>query len=329
MWKILFIEEQNVVVNKVKKWRETFETALELEEDDDNWVDLKALQEAMDNTELKFGQKEYEYVVWWMFRGAKDVNKLKWNFDNLSKPQAIHAIPPQVSDKPKIDLKDDSDEKDDVIEDDEDVKEVGKTPEKKLQQSDKDVDDDIDDDINNDDDDKQTPKKSVSDGNKTPKKPVGDVQETPKKTIKDVKPTPEKPLSDKEEDSDKNVDEINDSYGDIEADDKKSQKSDKKQEIEKVDTKGTPNDTKNQPNKATKPPSAHESENEEYSDFKDGVEKKLDVSDDQDNAESPRGRDEKDVEKSVKIDESENNDQSLENEAKDNNKTDKDDNKEI
>ena len=37
------------------------------------------------STDLKFANQEYDYLIWTMFVDTKDVNKLKWNFDNLLK----------------------------------------------------------------------------------------------------------------------------------------------------------------------------------------------------------------------------------------------------
>ena len=37
------------------------------------------------NTDLKFTNQEYDYLIWSMFVDTKDVNQLKWNFDNLQR----------------------------------------------------------------------------------------------------------------------------------------------------------------------------------------------------------------------------------------------------
>ena len=71
------IDKKLKVREIINKYRETFETALELEEDDDNWFDVKGLSEALKNTDLQLSEDQHHYLVWLLYQHNKDVTKLK------------------------------------------------------------------------------------------------------------------------------------------------------------------------------------------------------------------------------------------------------------
>ena len=65
------------VKETVDKYRETFETALELEEDDENCFDLVGLSEALKNSDIQFTDEQFDYLVYTLFQVSKDVRKLR------------------------------------------------------------------------------------------------------------------------------------------------------------------------------------------------------------------------------------------------------------
>lgn len=61
----------------LERWIETFEAAIELEEDYDNNFDLNGLNQALKNTDVELDSYQYEYLIWIYFQTTKDVRKLK------------------------------------------------------------------------------------------------------------------------------------------------------------------------------------------------------------------------------------------------------------
>lgn len=74
---IYSIDKKLKVRETVEKWIETFETAIELEEDSNSCFDLDGLNLALKNTDINFNDEQYEYLIWTYFQQTHDVRKLK------------------------------------------------------------------------------------------------------------------------------------------------------------------------------------------------------------------------------------------------------------
>jgi hypothetical protein len=70
-------EKKLKVKSTIEKYKETFDTAIEMEEDHHNRFDLVGLKEALKNTDIEFSEEQFDYLVWILYKQTKDVRKLK------------------------------------------------------------------------------------------------------------------------------------------------------------------------------------------------------------------------------------------------------------
>ena len=64
----------------IDKYKETFETALEMEEDDHGWFDLNGLTEALKGSDIVLNNDQYDYLAYLLYLNTKDVKLLKQAF---------------------------------------------------------------------------------------------------------------------------------------------------------------------------------------------------------------------------------------------------------
>mmetsp|Transcript_17688 Transcript_17688/g.20443 ORF Transcript_17688/g.20443 Transcript_17688/m.20443 type:complete len:195 (-) Transcript_17688:1395-1979(-) len=67
----------------VERCRETFETAIELEEDEEGCFDVQGLREAMKNAEVELAEQEFECLVYRFYQQTGDVHRLKRTAEGL------------------------------------------------------------------------------------------------------------------------------------------------------------------------------------------------------------------------------------------------------
>jgi hypothetical protein len=72
-----FIDTKYKVKEVVDQYKETFETALEMEEDDQGWFDLNGLTEALKGSDILVNDDQYDYLVYLLYLNTKDVKLLK------------------------------------------------------------------------------------------------------------------------------------------------------------------------------------------------------------------------------------------------------------
>lgn len=65
------------VVEIIERYRDSFDSAIGFEEDDDEWFTISGLKEAITSLELEITSSQLEYLVWLLYQDTKDVTKLK------------------------------------------------------------------------------------------------------------------------------------------------------------------------------------------------------------------------------------------------------------
>lgn len=61
----------------MERCRETFETAIELEEDDEGCFDVQGLREAVRNAEVDLAEQEFECLAYRFYQQTRDVHRLR------------------------------------------------------------------------------------------------------------------------------------------------------------------------------------------------------------------------------------------------------------
>lgn len=72
-----FIDTKYKVKEVIDQYKETFETALEMEEDDQGCFDLNGLTEALKGSDIVVNDDQYDYLVYLLYHNSKDVKLLK------------------------------------------------------------------------------------------------------------------------------------------------------------------------------------------------------------------------------------------------------------